>query len=193
MGAIEVKAKAIRRRGDIQRAVLATLAVGGIVALGAIAGNAVQLLKYLPGHKNRFAYYTKTVAGRLVQRGEAEWVRQGGRVFLRITEKGTKALAFAKEKVALQTSRKRWDRRWRMVAFDIPERRAKVRARLRAVMHEVGFVRMQNSLWVFPHDCEEFVALLKAELKIGKDVLYAVIEQIEHDSALRKHFGLPPE
>ncbi len=57
-------------------------------------------------------------------------------------------------------------------------------------MHEIGFLRIQDSVWLYPYDCEEFVALLKADLHIGKDVLYAVIESIEDDSRIRRHFRL---
>ena len=65
------------------------------------------------------------------------------------------------------------------------------REQLRATMREVGFLRVQDSAWVFPYDCEEFIALLKADLHVGKDILYAVIEHIENDTTIRRHFGLP--
>ncbi len=58
-------------------------------------------------------------------------------------------------------------------------------------MREIGFVRLQDSVWVYPYDCEDFIALLKAELKIGKDVLYAIADTIEHDKGIRRHFNLP--
>src|SRR3989344_3722779 len=193
MGKLEKEARSARRRGQIQDAVLTTLMVGGIIGLGVVAGNAIQLLKYLPKDKNRFNYYVKTVAGGLVRKGLATWVRQDGNVFLRITETGRHKLAFEQEKLRLKGLKRRWDKQWRMVAFDIPERRRQVRSHLRAVMVEIGFVRLQNSVWVYPYDCEEFIALLKAELRIGKDVLYAIVERIENDKVIRTHFHLPAE
>ena len=57
-------------------------------------------------------------------------------------------------------------------------------------MQETGFVRLQDSVWVFPYDCEDFVSLVKAELKIGSAILYMVVEHIENDKHLRAHFGL---
>jgi len=57
-------------------------------------------------------------------------------------------------------------------------------------MSGLGFVRLQDSVWVFPYDCEDFVALLKADLKIGVAVLYLIVEQIENDKHLRAHFDL---
>ena len=78
-----------------------------------------------------------------------------------------------------------------MIVFDVPERRRRIRTRLRAFMNEIGFVRLQDSVWVYPYDCEDFITLLKAELKIGKDVLYAIADTIEYDRGIRKHFRLP--
>ena len=52
------------------------------------------------------------------------------------------------EKIAIE--KRRWDRRWRIVIFDIPERRKSVRAKLRRFMQEYGFVRLQDSVWIYP-------------------------------------------
>ena len=74
--------------------------------------------------------------------------------------------------------------------LDIPEYRRKTRSRLRALMNDFGFLRLQDSVWVSPYDCEDLISLVKAELKVGKDILYAVVDQIENDSWIKKHFGL---
>jgi len=191
MGKLEGSSRKRKKKQDIQHAVLATIAVAAFVPFAAVAGNAIQLLNYLPNERYNLKYRMKSVAGRLVAKGYANWTERGGKKFLRITPKGRKALALEQAKVALSDQKKRWDGRWRMVAFDIPERRRGVRSRLRAVMREIGFVRLQDSVWVYPYDCEDFIALLKAELKIGKDVLYAIADTIEHDKDLRRHFNLP--
>lgn len=190
MGKLEEASRKRKRKRDIQHAVLATVAVTGVIAFAAIAGNAVQLLNYLPNERYNLKYRMKSVTGRLVAKGYANWVERDGKKFLRITPKGRKILAFEQAKIALKNQKKKWDGRWRMVAFDIPERRRAVRLRLRSVMREIGFIRLQDSVWVFPYDCEDFIALLKAELKIGKDVLYAIADTIEHDKDLRRHFNL---
>src|SRR3989344_5509248 len=52
-------------------------------------------------------------------------------------------------------------------------------------------LKLQNSVWVYPYDCEDFISLLKADFKIGKDVLYIIVEKLENDWHLRKFFNLP--
>lgn len=191
MGKLEQEAKIRRRKRDIEKTILATVAAAGVLSVALVAPKVLDLLKYTPLNKYKFAYRTRTVAGRLVAMGYMTWVERDGKKFLRLTPAGQKMMQLEKEKAALKArKKKRWDRRWRMVVFDVPERRRKVRGRLCAIMREVGFVRLQDSVWVYPYDCEDFVVLLKADLKIGKDVLYAIAETIEHDAPLRKHFGL---
>lgn len=190
MGKLEQRA--IRgKKGDVQNAMLAALCVAGVVTVAALAPNALQLLRYVPKHKISFLKNSYTAAKRLVLNGYATWVEKNGQKYLRITDAGRKMFAFEQAKVSIQQQKKKkWDGRWRMVAFDVPERRRHVRFKLRAVMREIGFVRLQDSVWVYPYDCEDFIALLKVELKIGKDVLYAIVETIERDQILRRHFGL---
>lgn len=191
MGKLEEASGKRKKKQDIQHAVLAAVAITGLLAWAAVAPNTLQLLRYLPKEKWNLAYRAKTAAGRIVVKGYAKWIERDGKKYLRLTEAGKKAFAFEQAKVELKNQKKKWDGRWRMVVFDVPERRRRVRNRLREVMLEIGFVRLQDSVWVYPYDCEDFVALLKAELKIGKDVLYAIADTIEHDKSLRLHFKLP--
>ena len=88
---------------------------------------------------------------------------------------------------------KRWDRKWRMLIFDIPEYRRVLRNKVRATLTAIGFVHLQHSVWVYPFPCEDFIALLKADFKIGKDLLYLIVDSIENDRELRKRFNLPTE
>ena len=78
-----------------------------------------------------------------------------------------------------------------MVIFDIKESRKKTRALLRATLRQIGFIRLQNSVWIYPYDCEDLISLLKADFKIGKDILYMIVEKLENDWHLRKSFNLP--
>jgi len=173
---------------------LSAVVVGGVVLVAATIPNVAQLLKYFPGYKKgaRFNYKTKSVLGRLVAKGLVVFEEKNGKRYARITEKGERMLQMETEKVAIAKKR-RWDRRWRVVTFDIPERRKSVRVSLRRFMQEYGFVRLQDSVWIYPYDCEDLIALAKANFRIGADVLYMIVERLENDKHLREHFGLPAE
>ncbi len=192
MTSMEQASKKRTRRGHVERAVLSSLALAGVGLVVMAAPNALQLLKYVDPDwivrrdpKQRI----REAAHRLRKKGLVEFVRKDKRVYLRITEKGRvrlRSLSFG----PLQRP-KRWDRKWRLVIFDIPEKKHGLRARARGIVAGFGFVRLQDSVWAYPYDCEEAIALLKAELHIGKDLLYIIADAIEYDTPLRKEFGLP--
>ena len=187
---VETGARKKRQKRNLQNAALVTIGMAGFIAVAAVAPNIFQLLGKT-GVLARLKYQSKSVLGRLKQKGEIEFEERDGKQYARLTERGEEALALGQQKMQLATSKPRkWDRRYRLVMFDVPERRKKIRERLRFQMRDAGFLRIQDSAWLYPYDCEEFMALLKADLRIGKDVLYAVVEEIENDAWIRKHFGL---
>ncbi|MDP2665515.1 MAG: CRISPR-associated endonuclease Cas2 [bacterium] len=192
MGKTEIEARGKRRRKQLRDVLLASIAVSGVVLVAAIAPNALAQLRHLPAMKRaQLRYRAKTTLGRLAMQGLIEFEKRDGKSYARITPAGRKVLALEEQKANLANKKKRrWDERWRVVAFDIPERRRKARDRLRAIMSELGFAKLQNSVWVYPYDCEDLVALLKADLKLGVAVLYMVVEHIENDKHLRDQFGL---
>ncbi len=116
-------------------------------------------------------------------------VIRNGRV--RLTTAGEKELALYETKNKPINRPKKWDGKWRIVIFDIWERRRNMRDTIRRYLSHLGFVYLQNSVWVFPYECREVVDLLKTRHKLRPAVIYIVAESIENDRFLRKKFGLP--
>src|SRR3989338_8641322 len=72
------------------------------------------------------------------------------------------------------------------------QRNATHRIREAAIrLEKAGFVRLQDCVWVYPYPCEEFVAFIRADLRLGPGMLYIIAEEIEHDRHLKEHFGIP--
>ena len=196
MGTLEIRARNQRRLRHLQYAVLSAVGVAGVLAWMMIAPNTFQAIPALMGKKKydaKFGYRARTVAGRLAQRGLVRFVERGGKKHVEITDAGKDMLLREQFKSAQMNGarKRRWDKRYRMVIFDIPERRKSIRANLRRAMQDFGFLLLQDSVWIFPYDCEDVIALIKADLQVGKDVLYVIAEAIENDTWIRKHFQLP--
>ena len=192
MGNLEAEARYERRKGYLQDAVLGTVAVAGVLAVAVVAPNVLQLLGGLGSRKRRLAEQSRVALTRLAARGHVVFEERDGRKYARITGEGRKALALQQAKAALQAqTKRRWDKRYRVVIFDIPEKKKVLRDHLRRMMRESGFLQVQQSVWLYPHDCEDLVALIKADLHIGKDVVYMIVEKIERDGWIRQHFSLP--
>lgn len=85
-----------------------------------------------------------------------------------------------------------WDGKWRIVMFDIREKRRRARSQLRLLLLGTGFLRLQDSVWVYPYPCDEFIGLVRAHLKSGTgEMLSFTADALESDRRLREHFRLP--
>jgi hypothetical protein len=192
MGQLEVKTRKIVKRAKIQDAVIGALYGAAAVALMLSAPNVVQILKHADPNMARKRHPDRRLSqavSRLISRGLVERKDNKG---LRLTEKGRRYAKLMDETGRLQFAKARkWDGRWRIVIFDIWERRRGARARLRTRLHTIGFVKIQNSVWAYPYECEELIAFAKTELKLGKGLFYLIAEGIEGDRELRERFGLP--
>ena len=84
-------------------------------------------------------------------------LREGGLVELiddkelivRLTSRGKDKALLAK----LELEDKKWDGKWRVVIFDIPEKRRVIRDLLRMRLKGWGFVPWQQSVWVTKKNC----------------------------------------
>lgn len=187
---MEKDVKRKRRKDYIQHAVLSTIAISGMLVVAAVAPNALQLLGKLANNR-RFPYQTRSVMTRLAAKGLVRFVVRNGTKHVELTSEGRRAVDQRVRMAELHARKpRRWDKRWRAIMFDIPERRKTDRERLRRIMVEAGFECLQDSIWVYPHDCEDLVALLKLEMHFGNHVRYAILEKLENDAALREKFKL---
>ncbi|MEX2090705.1 MAG: CRISPR-associated endonuclease Cas2 [Candidatus Paceibacterota bacterium] len=60
----------------------------------------------------------------------------------------------------------KWDGKWRIVIFDIPEELHKKRNYLRSKLKNLGFHMLQKSVFIIPYPCEEELAGVCRKLKI---------------------------
>lgn len=187
MGKIEKDVRERHRRANIKKIILASVAVAGILGVGLVAPNvlgAMARLGILPHKRQKEAIASSRA--RLVQRGFLEYKNK----MLSLTAKGEATLRRFELCDYRMKKPKRWDGLWRVLIFDIPEKRKRLRDQVRRMLLAIGFTRVQDSVWLYPYDCEDLIMLLKADFKIGEDLLYLVVERMEYDGAHREHFGL---
>jgi len=175
--------------GKIGLIVLKTIAGAGILAVGLCAPNALRAFGMFDQRRRKPVAINK-VAERLRRQGYLRIVRQGKRACYELTEKGRRYLSRFELRELRIPIQKTWDKQYRLIIFDIAEKRKHVRDEIRAWLRKLGCIKLQQSVWVFPYPCRKIVALLKTEYKVEKDVLYVTAAGIEHDEWLRKAFGL---
>lgn len=112
-----------------------------------------------------------------------------GSLTFMLTEKGkVKALTFHFGQMKLK--KKEWDRKWRLVVFDIPEKFRAGRDALRIKLRELGFYRLQKSALVFPYDCEKEMEFLIEYFGMRRFVRFCIVERIDNELHLKKIFHL---
>lgn len=112
-----------------------------------------------------------------------------GSILISLTEKGKlRALNIRFRRLA--NKKERWDGKWRMVAFDIPNEFRKGRDALHYRMRMGGFYELQESLFLYPYDCKEEVGDFIKLFKLENYVRFGLLDSIDIQDRLKVHFKL---
>ena len=106
-----------------------------------------------------------------------------------LTDKGKmKILTYHFQKMKIK--KEKWDGKWRLVVFDIPEKLKVYRNAFREKLKELGFYELQKSVFVFPYPCEDEINFLIEFFNLRKCVRCGILESIDNELHLKKIFGL---
>ncbi len=87
-------------------------------------------------------------------------------------------------------SKHHWDKKWRIVIFDIPEKLKKVREALRYHLKRLGFKKLQHSVFVLPFECRNEIEYLVEFYNIRRFVRYIEADHIDNELDLKYKFHL---
>lgn len=132
------------------------------------------------------AYY-KTAVYRLRRQGLVKLAEKNGQRFLEITKKGQlKALVIK----AVRRSEAKWDGKWRLIVFDIPEKARIQRRQLRQLLKNNGFYKLQASVFICPYPLNrEAISYLK-ETGLIEFIRILKVEEVDYDKDLKRIFAL---
>ncbi|MBW3569331.1 hypothetical protein KY385_04340 [Candidatus Parcubacteria bacterium] len=182
------------KRGEITDVVdgmLKIMVFGGVASVGLLAPNAIQALD------RPLQLYFKKMDKRDRQRElrkTLDYMRRNGLVRgsyehgLQITSKGKKRLQKAElDRVNIPIP-KHWDKKWRLVLFDIPETKKAGRDGLTHKIKELGFKQLQKSVWIFPHPCRGEIELVCSKYGVDRYVTYIETTHIDKAEVLKNRF-----
>jgi len=116
--------------------------------------------------------------------------RDDGTIEMLLTQAGKKKiLVFNPDNLQIKKP-KYWDKKWRLVIFDIPEKFKKSRDTFRRWLKSLGFLEFQKSVFIFPYDCQKELDGLIELLNLRHFVRYAVVEYIDNELNFKKKFQL---
>ena len=109
---------------------------------------------------------------RNIRTGYIEKVIKNGMPYLRLTSQGRNKIK--RDFSLLRFQKSKWDKKWRVVIFDILELNRKTRDRMRIKLRELGFGMFQQSVYISPHDlARDFAEFIETE---GLDEWVYVLE-----------------
>lgn len=106
-----------------------------------------------------------------------------------LTEAGEKkALRYKIEE--LKIPQQKWDGKWRLVVFDIPEKHKKAREALRDKLKDLDFYQLQKSVWVSPFDCKDIIDFIVEFFGVRFHVRYIEANFISNEAELKLRFNI---
>lgn len=80
-----------------------------------------------------------------------------------------------------------WDKRWRIVLYDIPESHRRNRANVSAYLKRLGMFQLQKSVWIHPFPCREAVESIAAHWRVDQFMTYFDATNLANEKVLIAH------
>ncbi|PIS39221.1 MAG: hypothetical protein COT33_03145 [Candidatus Nealsonbacteria bacterium CG08_land_8_20_14_0_20_38_20] len=128
---------------------------------------------------------------KLEKKGLIKIEKKNHQIYISLTKEGKKrAGMFQIDSLEIKKPKK-WDRKWRILIFDIAQLKKLYREAFRGKLKELGFYQLQKSVWVHPFDCGPEIDLLKDFFGLSqKEIRLIIAENIGEDEFLREVFKL---
>lgn len=187
------------KTGEVVEVILRVLAVISIVGTSIVfpnfpivLGSIISLVKEFREGKEIGKYKIKKALMGLQKRKILEIEELDGQIVIKVKKFG-RALILKysiRELLSYKLKTKNWDKKWRLVLFDVSEEERKKRDFLRRTLKWLGFVGYQKSVFVFPYECKKEIIYLKKILEGKYDIKYLMAEEIDDAERLMKYFKL---
>lgn len=178
--------------GPVQKKILLVL-LGG-VALG-MSGSPRQYMKTLKTIEGDWAKinqhsFNRSVGNLSREKLVEEKFSSNGSMKLALTKEGrkqAKLLLLLKGSINFKKP-KSWDKKWRIVLFDIPERDRAFRDILRNHLRELDFKKLQHSAFISPYPLEKLILELAELYSAKKYVRVITATEIDNERSIKKYF-----
>jgi len=173
----------------VAKIILTTIALTGFILIATIAPNVIQIF----GENKRGKKYTnkqyKDSLRNLSKRGYVQVIGEKNNVTkVKLTNKGqNRVKKFNLDELSLRTP-KHWDRRWRVLIFDIPNTKTRARGAFQKKVKELGLHQLQKSVWIHPYDFEDEVLFTANVFGVESFIEILTVEKFLHEKIIMKKF-----
>lgn len=178
------------KRGELAKEILKGLAIGGFIVMCLAMPNLAQVVDLFKPRNSRDRYRVKQAIRGLQKRNMIRLVNRNGHEVVEITKDGKRrVLDYDLENMQLKTNMK-WDGKWRIVMFDIPQSKKRVRDAVSYRIKEIGMYPMQKSVFIFPHSCRNEIDFVGGVFGVRDNIIYIEATRIDDGEKVRRHFGV---
>ena len=136
-----------------------------------------------PADMNRLLYDLK-------RRGLVEVFKEAGQISFTLTPAGAYRLQALQLNAIHIPKPKTWDKKWRLVAFDVPISSSRQRQEFVTKLQALNFFMLQKSLWVHPFPCFSQVEAIAGYFNVRRYLSLIEVSALDQASARRlpSHF-----
>ena len=178
-----------RRLNKLAIDILKGLAVGGLIITALALPNIAQIAKILDLNKRNEKLKVRR-AIKSLQKYDLVQVTPGKSLIeqkIRISRAGNEFMEYEGIKLP---KLKKWDGKWRVIMFDIPEEFFKARRALSLKLRELGCYHYQNSVFVYPHDCSKEMKFVEVFFGFKGYIKLMLAEKVDDQETLEDYFKL---
>lgn len=114
---------------------------------------------------------------------------QNDKDFFQLTQKGKIRALLYKISEQIRIKRK-WDGKWRVILWDIPETSRHERNKIRRFLKRLGYFKMQKSVLASPYPLPREAAEYLTETGLIKYIRFLRVDMIDDDAELIKYFKI---
>lgn len=173
------------RNGFVTRDILLSLLVaGGAITIAAMVPGITLLLKQREYGRKQIVRSLR----HLVDTRQISITEGRDTTTITLSRQGkSRAISYRVNEMTIPHPKK-WDGRWWLVLFDIPEKQRLARHVLRDKLKALGFVRFQKSAWLFPFECRKQIEFLSHLYEVNRYVKVLKVAQLpETEKQQLKH------
>jgi len=179
-------------RSEITKDIFRCLLAAGAVSIAATSPYFIT--NFLRYHKKFNKYQKRQISSafyKLKKDGLLDIRKNGHQVHISLTKDGRKKAGWLQIDSLKISKPQKWDKKWRLVMFDIAEIKKLSREAFRGKLIEIGFQPLQRSIWIHPFDCEAEIEVLRKFFNLSdKELRLITAEKIGNDSEWRRAFNL---
>src|SRR3989344_1903131 len=174
------------KQKDVAKNILIALGIIGIVPIVSVAPGLAKVLPLLK--KVDLARINQEIK-RLQKRSLVEIIKnKKGVSVIKLTKDGkAKLRRYQIDNLKIEKPIS-WDGKWRIIIFDIPISKNNERFLLRKKMKEIGFYKLQNSVFIHHYPCFEIVKYLRDYFGVAAEVEYIEANSLESQNKLISYF-----